>query len=240
VTVPVVTETERRTEKDLWHAYDLARPGILGALLDVAAGALKALPGVNLSRLPRMADFARLVTAAEGTLGWEPGAFLKTYAANQGQAVVTTLEASLIPAPLRDLLHSVPDGRFEGRVSDLLTQLRDHVEERVSLDRAWPRDPIRLSGELRRLAPALRRGGIQVEFPKRTGRSRRVVLYLVPEEDGVSSSRMSPSSRPNCGGDGGGDGGNDGDVDPATLSHGACNVTAREPGEDDVEPGVGF
>jgi hypothetical protein len=36
---------------------------------------------------------------------------------------------------------------------------------------------------------------------------------------------------------GGGDGGDDGDGDPATLSHG---VTSREPGEDDVEPGVGF
>jgi energy-coupling factor transporter ATP-binding protein EcfA2 len=250
VTVPVM-ETARRTEEDLWRAYDLERPAILGALLDVAVGALKALPRVHPSRLPRMADFGRWVTAAEPSLGWAPGSFLEVFAEQQGLAVVTTLESSLIPAPLRALLHAAPDGRFEGRVSDLLAQLRNHVEDRVLLDRAWPRDAIRLSGELRRLAPALRRGGrqqcddcedaIQVKFPKRTGRSRRVVLYLLrEEEDGESSSRTSSSSQPNNGGGGGGDVGDDGDVDPATLRHGTCNVTAREPGEDDVEPEVGF
>jgi hypothetical protein len=234
VPVPVVTEMVRRTEEDLWHGYDLARPGILGALLEVAARALDALPGMHMCHLPRMADFGRWVAAAEPSLGWEPGAFLSSYMANQGQAVVATLEASLIPAPLRALLAAAPDGRFEGRVSDLLTELRDRVEDRVRHDRSWPKDPIRLSGEVRRLAPALRRGGIQVEFPKRTGRSRRVTLYLLCGEDGAASSPTSSSSRPNNGGGGRGDVSDDGDVDPATLGHGACNVTTREPGEDDV------
>jgi len=248
VTVPVM-ETARRTEEDIWGAYDLERPAILGALLDVVVGALKALPGVHPNRLPRMADFARWITAAEPSLGWAPGSFLRVFTEQQGLAAVTTLEASLLPAPLRALLRAAPDGRFEGRVSDLFAQLRNHVEERVLLDRAWPRDAIRLSGELRRLAPALRRGGrqqhddceeaIQVEFPKRTRGRRLVILSLLREKDGEPSSRTSPTSQLKKAGTRR-DIGDDGDVDPATLSHKGCNVTVREPGEDDVEPGVGF
>jgi hypothetical protein len=249
VTVPVM-ETARRTEEDLWRTYDLERPAILGVLLDVAVGALKSLPGVHPSRLPRMADFARWVTAAEPSLGWAPGSFLEVFAEQQGLAVVTTLEASLIPAPLRALLRAAPDGRFEGRVGDLLTQLRNHVEDRVLLDRAWPRDAIRLSGELRRLAPALRRGGrqqrddreeaIRVEFPKRTRKSRQVVLSLLYEEDEEPSSPTSSSSRPNNGGGMGGDVGDDDDIEFPPPGNGISNVTTREPGEDDVEPGVPF
>src|SRR5262249_53122209 len=50
VTVPVIEETRRRTEEDLWERYEAARPEIFGALLDAAGGALHALPDVRLER----------------------------------------------------------------------------------------------------------------------------------------------------------------------------------------------
>jgi hypothetical protein len=65
-----------------------------------------------------------------------------------------------------------------------------------------------------------------------------------PTRTNSPNSQNSPGrpqgDRPQLRINGGGGGGDNGDGDPATLSHGACNVTTRKPGEDDVEPGVGF
>lgn len=43
---------------------------ILGALLNIVAGALRELPSVDLPQLPRLADFAVWIAAAEPALGW--------------------------------------------------------------------------------------------------------------------------------------------------------------------------
>ena len=60
VTLPSISEAQRRPEKDLWREFELARPRLLGALLDAASHGLRTLPHVRLDRLPRMADFAAL------------------------------------------------------------------------------------------------------------------------------------------------------------------------------------
>jgi hypothetical protein len=58
--IPRVPEDHRRTEAELRAAYDAARPGILGALLNMVA---QGLPSVRLDRLPRMAEYLLWVTA---------------------------------------------------------------------------------------------------------------------------------------------------------------------------------
>jgi hypothetical protein len=63
-----------RSETELWCAFELARPRILGALLDAAVRGLQTLPGVRLKSLPRMADFALWATACETAL-WPAGTF---------------------------------------------------------------------------------------------------------------------------------------------------------------------
>jgi hypothetical protein len=48
-----IREEHRRSESELWREFELARPSILGALLDAAAHGLEALGSVHLDRLPR-------------------------------------------------------------------------------------------------------------------------------------------------------------------------------------------
>src|SRR5262249_21555551 len=170
--LPLIEDVKRRDEEELWSAYDAASPQALGGLLDIVMGALRELPSVQLARPPRMADFARWVVAAEPALRWEAGSILASYRRTRARATAATLEASLLVDPLRALPEERP--RFEGRVTDLLRQLRERVDERVLRDPDWPKDAIRLSGELRRLAPALRRVGIDVIFPK-TGKRRGII-----------------------------------------------------------------
>src|SRR3989454_10301520 len=65
LTLAPVGEAQRRPESELWCAFEIARPRILGALLDAAVHGLSALGRVHLNRLPRMADFALWATACE-------------------------------------------------------------------------------------------------------------------------------------------------------------------------------
>jgi hypothetical protein len=68
LTLAPIGEQQRRSEAELWREFDLARPRILGALLDAAVRGLQTLPDIRLTRLPRMADFALWATACEPAL----------------------------------------------------------------------------------------------------------------------------------------------------------------------------
>ena len=68
-TLPRITDERRQAEESFWPAFEQARPELLGAILTALSTAMRRLPGVSLTRLPRMADFARLAVAAEPALG---------------------------------------------------------------------------------------------------------------------------------------------------------------------------
>ena len=82
LTLGPIGEEQRRSETELWREFELARPAILGALLDAAAHGLRAVGSVHLGRLPRMADFALWATACETGL-WPANTFTRAFAANR-------------------------------------------------------------------------------------------------------------------------------------------------------------
>src|SRR5215510_5599706 len=82
LTLAPIGEAQRRPEAELWREFEIARPRILGALLDAAAHGLRTLGRVHLDRLPRMADFAIWATACETAL-WPAGTFARAYGANR-------------------------------------------------------------------------------------------------------------------------------------------------------------
>lgn len=65
-------------------------PAILGALLDLTAKVLAVLPNVTADRLPRMADFARVLAALAEVTGWSS---LGVYEAMGGRLAEEVIEA---------------------------------------------------------------------------------------------------------------------------------------------------
>ena len=103
LTLPSVSEAHRRPENALWRGFELARPHILGALLDAAAHGLHMLPGVRLQRLPRMADFALWATTCESA--FRPAASLEAaYANNRRDAIENMVDADPVAAHVRDIM----------------------------------------------------------------------------------------------------------------------------------------
>ena len=163
-------------EEEFWRTFDAAHPLILGGLLDAASTAL-ANHATTQAPNVRMADFARWVTAAEPALDLPPGAFVAAYRENRVGAVQLTLDASPLSAPVIEL---ASEGGFEGGATELLARLNDLVTEEVRKQRDWPKRANVLSGRLRRLAPALRRTGVFVEF-SRDSRSRSLTISTRPQ-----------------------------------------------------------
>ncbi|MFQ5803608.1 MAG: bifunctional DNA primase/polymerase [Candidatus Methylomirabilales bacterium] len=173
--LPQIPNEARRREAEFWRDFDAVRPRILGALLDAVSTALAKLPTVRFPALPRMADFASWVTAAEPALGWPAGTFLKTYAGNREAANDLELEASPVAGLLRELAE---EQDYEGTASELLRMLAERVDEATKRQKSWPASPRALSNALRRLAPSLRGVGVEAAFHRETGGGRRRLISV--------------------------------------------------------------
>jgi hypothetical protein len=183
--LPAVPEQQRKPESVFWQEFEAVRPRILGALLDVVAAALRNLPTVTLKRLPRMADFAVWVTAAEPALGWKAGTFLAAYNSKRAATNDLALDASPVAAAVKKLIEEKP---WEGTAGELLTALNSLVPEKDTKAKQWPKNPLALSNILRRLAPNLRVAGTEVAFSRTPGKnSKRLLSIRTRTEPSVAS-----------------------------------------------------
>jgi hypothetical protein len=177
LTLPVIPDDDRREEDLLWQRFGQVQPRVLGALLDAVATAMANKSKIRLTSKPRMADFAVWVVAAEPFLGWPNGAFLESYLDNRAAANTAALDESVLAPLLLKLL----DGRsnWVGTAGVLLVELETLADEKTRKRRDWPSSPRKLSGDLRRLAPNLRRGaGLEVRFDREPGKARRRLICL--------------------------------------------------------------
>ena len=136
-----IPAAKRQPETTLLAAFELARPGILGALLDAYAAALRGLPDVRIAELPRMADFALFAVAGKRALGLSAGAFLAAYRGNRAEANAQAIESSTVAQAVVALL--AEREAWEGTVKDLLDVLgADPVTSDATRRRKdWPQTP---------------------------------------------------------------------------------------------------
>jgi hypothetical protein len=183
VTLRPFSGRDRKTEEQLWRELEVARPKIMGALLDAVARGLRSLPQVTLATLPRMADFARWAVACEPEA--EGSNFLAAYDRNRTDANELALDASPLPALLRMLL-AKHGGEWAGTPSSLLDELTTLVSDQTARSKDWPKRPNTLSGRLRRLAPNLRNVGVEVQLGH-DGTSRWISLTGPVAKDAVDA-----------------------------------------------------
>jgi hypothetical protein len=174
LTLPPLREERRRAEKEMWRAFETAKPYILGALLDAASHGLRALPEVRLEQLPRMADFVLWATACE-TAFCPRGAFLHAYQANRRSAIEDVVEADAVAARIRHLMSERT--MWSGNASDLLRVATPARHDATRPDVGWPKSPRALAGRLRRAQTPLRAMGIEMSFG-REGRAGTRIIRL--------------------------------------------------------------
>jgi hypothetical protein len=167
LTLAPIADGDRRPECGLWREFEIARPLILGALLDAVVHGLRAINHVQLQHLPRTADFALWAAACETAL-WPAGTFARAYAANRRAAVESIIETDPLATCVRTIMGERTS--WSGSASDLLRLCAESAREDTSMSPPWAKNPRALAGRLRRAQTFLRMLDIEIAFG-REGRS---------------------------------------------------------------------
>jgi phage/plasmid primase-like uncharacterized protein len=181
LTLQPISESSRRPEEKLLAEFDAARAQIIGALLTGVAEGLSRLEHTKIEKLPRMADFALWAMACERAF-WPEGTFTKAYDTNRDDALSDTLEADPVAMAVKTWAEKLAEP-WSGTASKLLAILNAEEGDQPVKVKTWPRNGRALSGHLRRVAPLLRRLGIDAKFDERgggKGRARIIIIRFTP------------------------------------------------------------
>ena len=146
-----------------------------------------------------MADFALWGMACE-TAFCPAGTFMTAYEQNRANTISNVLEGDAIAAAVQMLMEKQPaelDGRTEwtGTAAQLLAELVKVTAENIQKTPAWPKTPRGLSGQLRRIAPFLRKSGIVCDLDSRgTDRNRSRLIRIMIQPASAGNPPSAPSS----------------------------------------------
>ena len=176
IELPTIAAGKRQDEQTMEAAWLRDYPAIFTGLLTLFAEALEMLPKVEIPEgmQKRMLDYQRLGEAVCMALGGKAGEFSQRLDSMHGDSLARGLESYGVAVGIQ-MLAARPEGReWEGTYLQLLTELNRMPE----IDRSnWPRSPRHLSGQVKRIAPGLRRAGVRIEAAGRgrTGAKVRIV-----------------------------------------------------------------
>lgn len=161
-TLPPIPEEKRKLEADLMNEFDKVAPEVLGGIFTAIAVALKNRHAIKPTRLPRMADFAVWIMAAEEALPWPAGGFMEAYDQNRAAIVETAVEGDMVAAAVKKFAEDLPTGEWTGTASELLSLLEQEVGERTSKNKFWPQNATSFSMQLNRASGFLEQIGIKI------------------------------------------------------------------------------
>jgi hypothetical protein len=137
-----------------------------------------------------MADYALWVRACETAI-WQAGMHMAAYEEKRADAVEVVLEADPVAMALRR--HMECRSEYTATATELLAALNPLVGDHVRRSRLWPASAKGLSGQITRLAPALRRAGITITH-SRQGHTGSRLIHVAFE----TSTRGPPACLKNC------------------------------------------
>jgi hypothetical protein len=185
LTLPSIGERRRRSERQIWRDFELARPRLLGSLLDAAALGLRNLRNLKLEQLPRMADFALWAAACE-TAFWPTGTFARAYQANRRGAIEDLIGADPVATRVREIMENRVT--WTGSASELLAMGEGLTNYGLAKSGAgWPKNPRALAGRLRRAQTFLRTLGIEISFGREGRAGTRTIRIRTTVENTVST-----------------------------------------------------
>lgn len=193
----------RRDEDALAAEWEKAHPAALGGLLDLAAGVFAALPGIEVDRLPRMADYARILAAVDQVLGTEG---LEFYLGQREQLAAETVADDPVAKEVAAMAARLAKHHldpWEGTAAALLELLRPE-----GAGDEWPKNGRGMTARLTRAAPMLRQTGTDViMLDPPTDGHRQSRIWRVEQVGGERPERTQRPRGDESAGQGAGDGG---------------------------------
>ncbi len=175
--VPDIPDDRRKGIQELKRDFELAKPFLLGALLDTFVKALNC-PQPELVKKYRMADFTEWGYRFAEALGWTGKNFLAAYSENVARQAEESVQSNVAIDVLIQYLNGFQTPDWEGTASQLLTTLTMMATEGKVVStrqKAWPKSPTALSRLLNDFREPLRRVGYTVTTGLRDAKGNRIV-----------------------------------------------------------------
>lgn len=182
-----IPESRRRTETEMWQAFNDAHPRLFGALLDNIAVML-ATPIQAQKDLPRLADFAQFASSWSRGVHGDGQRFVAIYARNISRQTDEAVESDDVAVAIRGFVTQVRT--WEGTPTDLLKALNERRGP-MPAPEGWPRKPNSLSRRLRVLQATLAQVGIFVTMEHSTARTIRLAVHPKTSSEPPESSERS-------------------------------------------------
>ncbi|MQA96604.1 MAG: ATP-binding protein [Streptosporangiales bacterium] len=162
----------RLPESEIRARRQAALPGALGAVLKLVSGVLRVLPGVQVTDLPRMADFARVLAALDQITDWNTLATYRDRVTAMGAALIEgdTFAQALYRLATRPPTPGLPETiPWEGTTAALLAELRALCTEAGLPFADLPSSTKKAGQRLSEIAPSLRKVGVDIRRRKTNG-----------------------------------------------------------------------
>jgi hypothetical protein len=186
-----IDEAARRLKSEIDAALEVARPKLLGALLDALVIGLSRAPKVRAEGFPRMADFAHWAMACETAFGDE-GDFFKAWQRSAANALPDDLAADTFASAVVDMLRASASNREGARI---WTGVAAELSAAINPDarnRDLPRGARSVAAAIDRSRPLLTRAGVKVRRLPRTNAKRPFELTMAAEPSPSSPSSPGP------------------------------------------------
>jgi len=166
-----IAPDKRRDEGAFWKDFEAERSRLFGAVLDAVAGTLRNKDRVQLERLPRMADFAKLACAYGDHSGLGAEKMIAIIADNAGRQIDEVIESDPFAMAIRD--HMKSRDNWKGTVRELMQTLDPESKK----PDGWPKDVRQAGRRLRVLQATLADAGFQVKT-EREGKDRTRAVMI--------------------------------------------------------------
>jgi len=161
INLPILSNDKRKSKKELWGLFNKNQPLIYGVLLEALSHAMRNIDNTTINNIPRMADFALWVKAAEGSFGWKDK-FMPNYQNNIDNLISSTIDGSPFATGVVKFMTGRTD--WEGSAQTLLDLLEsDYIDIKITNKKNWIQTPKKVMSELRRHSPAFKTVGIDVK-----------------------------------------------------------------------------
>jgi hypothetical protein len=186
-----IPDGERRTEEEMWAAFEREHPMLLGAAFDALAEAIARKSSLRLSRRPRLADWGEYAAAVYEVMGWGAERFLLDW----DEVVKVQNRSTLDGSPVAQAVIRFMEGRdaYEGTSTELHKELEAVAEDigvSVARDKAWPKSARWLWRRVQEVVPLLVAVGIDAGR-QHTDRGTTIALRkkLIDDVSDVSQSK---------------------------------------------------
>ncbi len=190
--LPKISSENKKKETELENGFKRDFQVIFSGLLDLFSSTLNILPTINIKEPPRMVDFAYLGEAMNLAMNNDES-FNEIYKENRRNSLTHSLDSSPAALALMEMM-SFRKIDWEGTYKELKLELERHYHQEGE---GWPKSPKGLSNILKRMAPALREQGLDINFKghQRDGWHVQLHYYDVFLESEINSHTVTQSKK---------------------------------------------